>query len=218
MTDREITRDHILDAAVTLAECHAWEAVRLHDVADQIGITLDQVRLHFREKEDLVDAWFDRADQAMLRTAESPQFQALAPRHRLHRLIMAWLDALAPQRRTTRQMIMAKLEPGHIHIQIPGLMRVSRTVQWIREAAHRDATYLRRALEETGLTTIYLATFAFWMRDDSAGSTRTRHFLDRQLMLAERLDRLFYRRAGQQAATAGSSDDGSDTLAEAPAR
>lgn len=184
--------DRIVDAAIALAEERSWEAVRLHDVAAALGLTLDDIRRHFREKEDVVDAWFDRADAAMLKAAEAPAFLDLTPRERLRRLIMTWLSVLAPHRRVTRQMIYGKLEPGHVHIQLPGLMRISRTVQWMREAAHRDATYLRRALEETGLTTIYLMTFFFWMNDDSPGSVNTDRFLDGWLALAERLDRAVY--------------------------
>ncbi|MGQ0522224.1 MAG: TetR family transcriptional regulator [Betaproteobacteria bacterium] len=179
----------IVDAAITLAEARSWEAVRLHEVAAALGVTLDDIRQHFREKEDIVDAWFDRADATMLREAEEPGFLELTPRERIRRLIMAWLGALAAHRTVTRQMIYGKLEPGHLHIQIPGLMRVSRTVQWVREAAQRDATFMRRALEETGLTTIYLTTFFHWMNDASPGAIRTERFLDGCLSFAERLDR-----------------------------
>lgn len=192
MATKVNVRDRIVDTAIELAERNSWEAVRLYDVAAQLEITLDEVHHHFREKEDVVDAWFDRADNAMLKEAETAGFLDLTPRHRLHRVIMAWLGALAPHRKTTRQMIYGKLEPGHIHIQIPGLMRVSRTVQWMREAARHDATYLRRALEETGLTTIYLTTFFYWMRDDSPESARTSRFLDNCLAAAERLDRAVF--------------------------
>jgi len=188
-------RDRIVDAAIELAEHRSWEAVRLHEVAAALDISLDQVRLHFREKEDLADAWFDRADSAMLRAAEAPEFQAQTTRERLQHLIVAWLAELAPHRKVTREMIYGKLEPGHLHIQIPGLMRVSRTVQWIREAAHRDATFLRRGLEETALTSIYLMTFFYWMRDDSPESAATHRFLERRLTGAETLNRrLFGRR------------------------
>lgn len=192
MPDHATLRERIVDAAIALAERRNWESVRLHDVAAELGITLDDIRQHFREKEDLVDAWFDRADAAMLREGASPDFVELPTRRRLHRLIMAWLDALAAHRKATREMIYGKLEPGHIHIQFPGLMRVSRTVQWVREAAHRDATFVRRALEETALTTIYLMTFFYWMRDHSEHSERTRRFLDEKLALAERLDHIVY--------------------------
>lgn len=184
--------DKIVDAAIELGEQKSWEAVRLHDVAAAVGITLDEVRHYFREKEDVVDAWFDRADSAMLKEAEAPEFLDLTPRQRLHRLIMTWLGALASHRKVTRQMIYGKLEPGHFHIQIPGLMRISRTVQWMREAAHRDATYVRRALEETGVTTIYLTTFFYWMNDDSPDSASSSRFLDGCLSIAERLDRAVY--------------------------
>jgi hypothetical protein len=79
-------------------------------------------------------------------------------------------------------------------VQIPGLLRVSRTVQWMREAAHQDATYLHRALEETALTSIYLTTFIHWLNDGSPNSIRTRRLLDSLLKTAEfvadRLERL----------------------------
>jgi len=201
MPTREKTVARIVDAAVALGERSSWEAVRLHDVAAELGVSLDDVRAHFREKEDLVDAWFDRADAAMLKAGEVAGFHELPARQRLQRLILAWLDALAPHRRVTRQMIYGKLEPGHLHIQIPGLLRVSRTVQWVREAAHRDATFVRRALEETGLTTIYLATFFRWMRDESPDSVDTRRFLERSLNFAERLDRGVYACAAPRAAS-----------------
>lgn len=185
-------RDTIVDTAVTIAERSSWEAVRLFDVATVLNISLDDIRLYFREKEDLVDPWFDRADSQMLKAAETIKFLSLSPRERLQHLIMAWLDALVAHRKVTRQMIGAKLEPGHLHIQIPAIMRISRTVQWMREAAQRDATFIRRALEETVLTTIYLATFAYWMQDASENSQRTRDFLEHKLLLAESLDHRIY--------------------------
>ena len=94
MTVEAELRERIVDAAIGLAEHRSWEAVRLYDVAAALGISLDQVRLHFREKEDLADAWFDRADSAMLRAAEASEFLALPARERLQQLIMAWLGAL----------------------------------------------------------------------------------------------------------------------------
>ncbi|TXI16259.1 MAG: TetR/AcrR family transcriptional regulator [Nitrosomonas sp.] len=185
-------REAIVDTAVAIAERSSWEAVRLFDIAAELNISLDDIRLHFREKEDLIDAWFDRADNQMLREAESVEFLSLSPRERLQHLIMSWLDTLAAHRKVTRQMIGAKFEPGHLHIQIPAIMRISRTVQWMREAAHRDATFVRRALEETALTTIYLATFTHWMRDESENSQRTRDFLAHKLAMGEKLDRIVY--------------------------
>ncbi len=182
-------RDRIVDAALDLAERRSWEALRLHDVAVELDISLDDVRRHFREKEELVDAWFDRADTAMLGVAAKPDVAALPPRSRIHRLLMAWFAALAAHKRVTRQMLLNKLEPGHIHYQITGLLRISRTVQWWREAANRDAVLPRRAIEEAVLTGIYLTTFGRWMMDDADNTGPTAALLDNLLAGAERLER-----------------------------
>lgn len=198
-------RDKILNAALDLAMRKSWEGLRLHDVAAELKLELNDVRACFREKEDITDAWFDRADAAMLQAGHQPGFAGLSSRQRLHRLIMTWLAALSSHRRVTRQMIYGKFEPGHLHYQFAGLMRVSRTVQWLREAAHRDALLPWRAVEETGLTTIYLATFFYWMRDESENSTRTSVFLDRMLARAERLSRCCPGFSGPQAKDAATA-------------
>lgn len=177
-------RERIVDAALDLAERSSWETVRLHHVAAALAIPLDDVRVHFREKEDIVDAWFDRADGVLLRESAAPGFGALSVRARLHRLVMVWLGALATHRRVTRQMVLGKLEPGHVHYQVAGLLRVSRTVQWLREAARRETVLPWRAIEESALTGIYLATFVRWMWDESPEAKQTAALLDRLLAQA----------------------------------
>lgn len=179
--------DRIVDAAVELAGQASWERLYLHQVAESLGITLEELHRHFAVKDDLVEAWYDRADRAMLRAADAADFATLSPRVRFHRLIMTWLDFLATHRTVSRDMLLYKLEPAHIHLQIEGLLRVSRTVQWLREAARLDSTHLRRIAEETGLTAIFLSTFAYWMFDSSEKQTRTREFLDQRLAQAEQL-------------------------------
>jgi ubiquinone biosynthesis protein COQ9 len=199
-----ISRDAIIDCALARAARSSWETLRLHEVAHELGITLNDVRRHFREKEDLVEAWFDRADDAMLALAATPGFEQASSAERVERLMLAWLEVLAPYRRVTGEMILNKLEPGHLHYQLGGLLRISRTVQWLREAAGRNAPLPWRALEETALTAIYLMTFLYWLRDDSVGSQRSREFLGRLLKGAEPLARM----VPAQARTAGPS--GSD--------
>ncbi len=184
MTDGTTVRARILDIAIMLAEDKSWEAVRLQEVASRASLTLEDIRAEFSEKDELVDAWFDRADRTMLADAAKLVHTRLARHQRMHRAVMTWLNALARHRQVTRQMILGKLEPGHLHLQIPALMRVSRTVQWMREAADYQAVFPRRALEETVHTGIYLATFFYWMSDESVRSQRTHRFLHSQLRLA----------------------------------
>lgn len=177
--------DAILDMAMAIAEETSWEQVRLHQVAQRLHIGLDTIARHYPEKDCMIDAWFDRADRAVLAQAGDDRLAMLAPRERLETLIMAWLGALEGHRKVTRQMILAKLEPGHLHIQLPALTRISRSVQWMREAAGLRDSGLMRAITESGCTAIYLGTFTRWMFDNQSGSPRTRHYLQRALSSAE---------------------------------
>jgi len=169
--------DHILDTALELAEVSSWEQLQLHAVAEALDISLDDIRRHYPQKDDLVEAWFDRADQAMLGAERAADFTDLPRHERLQLVITDWLDALAPHRRLTRQMLAYKLEFGHVHLQALGLMRISRTVQWFREAARQDSTGLKRIIDECTLTSIYLAAFTRWLFDDSANGCNSKAFL-----------------------------------------
>jgi AcrR family transcriptional regulator len=182
MSPPDSTRaEWILDEALSLAEAESWEALHLHRLADELGISLNEIRLCYPQKDDLVEAWFDRADAAALAVPAGNGFGELPVRERQQRIIAAWLEALQPHRRLTREMLAYKLEPGHLHLQLAGLTRISRTVQWFREAARQDSHGLRRILEETALTLVYVGTFARWLYDDSPDSRETRRFLSRAL-------------------------------------
>src|SRR3972149_2505449 len=113
MTKTKKVSDRILDKALDLAKESSWERVRLQQVAAALAIGLDEVRLHYRQKDDLAEALFDRADQAVLTTSGSKDFKALCGRDRLRVAIMTWLGVLTPYRRTVLDMFKYKLEPGH---------------------------------------------------------------------------------------------------------
>ena len=178
MSNQTNLANRILDQALELAEASSWETLRLHEVADALNISMDDIRRCYPQKDDLVEAWFDRADQAVLENPPIENFRKLPPPERIHQVIMTWLDALAKHRRLTRQMLMYKLEPGHIHLQALGIMRISRTVQWFREAAYLETKNMQRIIEEVSLTTIYLASFTRWLCDDSPHSQNTQACLD----------------------------------------
>ncbi|MCU7845978.1 MAG: TetR/AcrR family transcriptional regulator [Candidatus Thiodiazotropha sp. (ex Monitilora ramsayi)] len=182
--------ERILDTAVRLAEGRSWESIRLHQVAIEMGIDLGVIHRFYAQKDDLVEAWYDRADRAMLADAARPDYLSLTTRERLHRSIMCWLMSMQNHRRVSRDMLMYKLELGHVHLQVLGLLRVSRTVQWFLESAHRDTVHLQRVTEEIGLTSIYLATFSHWLFDNSTESVETKRLLERLLRRAESMAQL----------------------------
>lgn len=194
MVPSQVTTKQILDTALQLAEEQSWAALRLHDIAEKLDITLDQIRNHYSEKDDIAEALFDRADQAMLAAANKADFLEQPLKKRLQHLIMSWLDALAPHRRITREILQYKMLPLHVHLQWHGLTRLSRTMQWLCEAAVLESldSSTRRELEETGITGIYLLSFRHWLSDDSVGSESTRQLLSRLLNRAEKLGGLIF--------------------------
>ncbi len=154
-----VSAAQILDSALRLADVCGWERLHLFDVAADLGVGLDAIATHYRDKDQLVEAWFDRADQALLARGTAADLLTLEPAKRLEVLLIAWLDSLAAHRAVSGQMLLYKLEPRHLHLQLGGLLRISRTVQWWREAAQRETLHLCRIAEESLLTGVYLRCY-----------------------------------------------------------
>jgi AcrR family transcriptional regulator len=175
--------ERIVDAALALAEEKGrWSAVRLHDVADRLGVPTAEVLDHFRDLDGVADAWFMHALKAVV-GPKPPGFLELPEWRRIELCLLAWFDALAPHRRVTAQMLRGKLHLPHLHHWVPMIFNLSRTIQWLREAAQLSGEYGtdKAEREEVGLTALFLAALIVWTRDDSAGAERTKRFLRREL-------------------------------------
>lgn len=170
----------IVDAAIAMAEEAGWENVRLRVVAERLKVPLTDVLVHFRDLDAVADAWFRRAWRAML-AAPPDGFAASPSGERVEVLLMRWFDALAPHRVVTGQILAAKLYPSHPHHWGPLIFNLSRTIQWLRDAAGLDAGGLRRQAEEVCLTGLFLTVLAVWLTDDTPEQWRTRDFVRRRL-------------------------------------
>jgi AcrR family transcriptional regulator len=176
----------IVESALDLAEELGWPAVRLHEVAARLKIPMSELLAFYRDKDAIADAWFARATAAML-AAPPSGFAKQPPEARLHYLMMRWFDALAGHREVTGQMVREKLYPSHPHHWVPMIFNLSRTVQWLRDAARLEAEGRRRQAEEVGLSALFLATFRVWLNDETTDQTHTREYLSGRLDQADRL-------------------------------
>ncbi|MCC5827155.1 TetR/AcrR family transcriptional regulator [Alkalimonas sp.] len=173
----------ILQQAMQLAEHSDWESIRLRDIASSLSIPLLEIHQHFKQKDDLVDAWFNLADQAMLACQQQPDFEHSSAQDKLLTAMMHWLNALAAHRRITRQMLYYKLEPGHVHLQAAAILRISRTVQWLREIADLKAQNFKRIEQELYLTAVFTSGFIRWLTAPEPAVTTARSWLERGLQL-----------------------------------
>lgn len=177
-------RDDILATALTLAEQSSWEQLSLQQIAAALGISLADIYQHYRSKDELVDAWFDQADKAMLSAVITPELPASS---RIEQALSCWLNALAPYHKVTGQMLLYKLEPGHIHLQLAGVLRISRTVQWLREAAQLTASGIARIGQEIALSSVFVAVVVYWLNDNSQAQQRSLTLLKHKLQLGDKL-------------------------------
>ena len=185
MAAQAVEADRIVDAAVALGEQRTWSAVHVYDIADHMGIPLAQIERHFRNKDEIADAWFRRADHAIAACASEPRWMSLTIRERLSRAIRAWFAALEPHKAVAIEMLRYKVQPDHIHLVVKGVIHTSATVQWVREAARVPSTGLKRELEEPALTAIFLGALASWMTEKTPGTPRTWKWMERQLTFAD---------------------------------
>lgn len=177
MVQQEINAQIILDNAIALAMDSSWESFSLLALATAVGCDLSLVRKFYRSKDDMAEAIFDRADQAMLQLTANEDFKSQSVDDKTILCIMCWFDSLASYKPIIREILMYKLEPGHIHLQAHGITRISRTVQWFREAADRRHLGLSRIADEIGLTSAYLTSFSFFLMDQSKQHIKTKNLL-----------------------------------------
>lgn len=186
MTAERDMEDRVLAAALALAAERTWPSVRMVDLAARLDVPADALARQFRDLNSVADAWFQRALEAMM--AEPPAgFADWPARRRIEDRLLAWFDQLATHHAVSAQMIRGKLHFSHPHHWVPMVFDLSRTIHWLREAAQLPARYgTRRAdMEEIGLTWLFLATLAVWMRDPTDNQRRTRRFLRRRLREAD---------------------------------
>ncbi|NIA70917.1 hypothetical protein HBA54_20150 [Pelagibius litoralis] len=177
-------RARIIEAALDIAEHWGWYDIRLHHVAERLNLPIAAIRAEFRDGDAIADAWIAQADDVML-AEPAAGFAELPVEERLQISLEAWLDALAPRRRVTAEMFLAKLWPVHVHHNLKLITWTSRTVQWWREAALLDGKGQQRSVEEIGMTLIFLSTLGRWCRDRSEGQQRSKAYLRRSLRRAD---------------------------------
>jgi AcrR family transcriptional regulator len=176
--------ERVIDATLDLAEEVGWHDVRLFQVAERLDVPLAEIARRFRDQDAIANAWFARARMALLVSPD--ELRALPPPERLHIVMSRWLDALAPRREVSADMLKEKLWPAHPHHWVPMAFDLSRLMHWFLDAALIASTGPRRAAAEVGLTLIFLATLRRWVADPSPSQMHSKAFLRRQLELADR--------------------------------
>lgn len=174
----------IVDEAVRLGEIHGWSQVQLSDIAEHLNIPLKDILTHYRDTNDIANAFFAQATEAMV-SKPNRRFDVLPPHEKIEVLMLAWFNHLAPHRQLSVEMLQAKLWVFHPHHWVPMVFDLSRLIQLMRDVAGFKAGGRRKQIEEIGMTSLFLATLAVWSRDETPKLEKTRQFLARRLEQAD---------------------------------
>ena len=179
----DMNLDELRDALAPRLPVHAafdgWGEQAIAMAAAELGVPADRARLAFPGGAmQMIDAWFDAIDKAMLAAFPAERIASLKIRERIHDLILFRLETIAPQREALRRALAILAMPRHA---LEGARLAWRSADRIWRLAGDTATdfnhYSKRAL----LIGVYGSTTLIFLDDESVDQAETRAFLDRRI-------------------------------------
>ncbi|MBL8656498.1 MAG: COQ9 family protein [Altererythrobacter sp.] len=185
---------HIADAAVF----DGWTEAALTEAARSAGADADVARLAFKGGAmAMIGAWIETVDAAMAQALPAEALAAMKIRERIRALVQFRLDAAAGREEALRRALAIMAMPQNAASALKMGWR-SADIMW--RLAGDTATdwnhYSKRAI----LASLYAATLAVFVGDESEGKSDTRAFLDRRIegvMRFETLKRKWLRPQGE---------------------
>ncbi|WP_341712119.1 COQ9 family protein [Erythrobacter sp.] len=157
-----------------------WSDAALEMAADQLGADRDVARLAFKDDGALgmVAAWIETIDRRMVLDLPPEKLATMKIRERIRSLIQYRLDAVAGQEEALRRALAIMAMPQNVARALKTGWN-SADVMW--RLAGDTATDYNHYTKRTILASIYGATLAVFVNDQSEGKAETRAFLDRRI-------------------------------------
>lgn len=165
----------IADAAIF----DGWGEEALVMAAEQMGADVDVAKLAFKGGAiDMVFAWIEAVDVAMAAAFPEDVIEPMKIRERIRALIQFRLDAVAGQEEALRRAIAIMAMPQNA---TRSARRGWQTADLMWRLAGDTATDYNHYTKRAILASIYGATLAVFVDDESEGKAETRAFLDRRI-------------------------------------
>lgn len=184
----DLTLDELrLALAPAIAEAavfDGWSDAALAMAAEQMGADEDVARLAFKANAlngramDMIGAWIETIDLAMAAEFPPERIAAMKIRERIRALVQFRLDAITGLEEALRRALAVMAMPQNV----PAALRMgwnSADVMW--RLAGDTATDYNHYTKRAILASIYAATLAMFVDDNSERKAETRAFLDRRI-------------------------------------
>ncbi len=168
----------------------------LGDAAARAHVDADVARLAFPGGgRDMVDAWFADIDAQMAAKWPADELATMKIRERITTLVEARIDILAPNREALRRALALLALPTNMPFAAKLGWRAA-DLMWrlAGDTATDHNHYSKRAI----LGSVYGATMAVFLNDESDGHADTRAFLARRIDQVMRFEGWKHRRAAQK--------------------
>lgn len=157
-----------------------WSGEALNMAADQLGADRDVARLAFKEggAMGMVCAWIETIDRQMMLDLPPEKLAAMKIRERIRSLVQYRLDAVTGLEEALRRAMAIMAIPQNV----PASLKTgwnSADVMW--RLAGDTATDYNHYSKRAILASIYGATLAVFVEDQSEGKVETKAFLERRI-------------------------------------
>ncbi len=188
----EKTRELIVETALRLFRDRGYEATTMRAIAAEAGVSVGNAYYYFRSKEQLIQAYYDRA-QATHEAACREVFAAERSfAGRLGGVLREWVRISEPYHEFAVKFFKHAAEPSNPLSPFSAESAPAResAVALYREvvegSAGRMDDELREELPEL-LWLLWMGVVLFWVHDNSPGCARTYRLIDRVVPLVDRL-------------------------------
>jgi ubiquinone biosynthesis protein COQ9 len=196
----EMNLDELRAALAPLLPAHAafdgWSSEALAMAAQELGVPAERARLAFPGgQSQMIDAWFDWIDKAMLEDFPPERVAAMKIRDRIRELILIRFELIAPHREALRRAIAI--------LALPQNLAASTRLAWrsadrIWRVAGDVATDFNHYSKRAILVGVYASTTLVFLDDESADLADTRAFLGRRIDDVMRFEKFKARWSGDR--------------------
>ncbi len=179
----EMTLDELRAALAPLIPRHAafdgWSDEALAMAASELGVPAGRARLAFGQGPvQMIDAWFDSIDLAMLEALAPERIAAMKIRDRIRELVLFRIERILPQREALRRAAAILAQPQNLAASARLAWRAAdRMWRLAGDTATDFNHYSKRAI----LTGVYGSTMLVFLDDRSEDLADTRAFLNRRI-------------------------------------
>jgi ubiquinone biosynthesis protein COQ9 len=179
----EMNLDELRAALAPLLPNHAafdcWSKDALAMAASELGVPPERARLAFPGGQaEMIDAWFDAIDKAMLDGFPPERVAAMKIRERIRELVLFRLEAMRPHREALRRALAILAMPQNVGDAARFAWRAADRIWRVAGDTATDFNhYSKRAI----LVGVYGSTTFVFLDDEGDDLAATRAFLDRRI-------------------------------------